>query len=89
MTQSVTSIIIAAAAIGLIPLGIAAAPAQARPASHRVRGDHREHPPGHFRHHRPSQDGYHDTDNTGTHADQPEPMWDLGHTPRVCTLPPP
>ncbi len=31
----------------------------------------------------PSQDGYHDTDNTGTHADQPEPMWDLGNTPRV------
>ena len=26
---------------------------QARPASHRVRGDHREHPPGHPRHHRP------------------------------------
>ena len=26
---------------------------QARPASHRVRRDHREHPPGHPRHHRP------------------------------------
>ncbi len=31
----------------------------------------------------PSQDGYHDTDNTGTHADQPELMWDLGNTPRL------
>jgi len=30
----------------------------------------------------PSQDGYHDTGNAGTHADQPEPMWDLGNTPR-------
>ena len=30
----------------------------------------------------PGQDGYHDTDNTGTHADQPEPIWDLGSTPR-------
>jgi hypothetical protein len=27
----------------------------------------------------PAQDGYHDT---STHADQPEPMWDLGNTPR-------
>ncbi len=35
----------------------------------------------------PSQDGYHDTDNTGTHADQPEPMWDLGNTPRVGRVP--
>ncbi len=34
----------------------------------------------------PGQDGYHDTDNTGTHADQPEPMWDLGTTPRVGTV---
>jgi len=31
----------------------------------------------------PGQDGYHDTGNTGTHADQPEPMWDLGNTLRV------
>ncbi len=34
----------------------------------------------------PSQDGYHDTDNTGTHTDQPEPIWDLGNTPRMVTL---
>jgi hypothetical protein len=37
----------------------------------------------------PSQDGYHDTDNTGTQRDQPEPMWDLGNIPGVCTLPQP
>ena len=37
----------------------------------------------------PGQDGYHDTDNTGTHADQPEPIWDLGNTPRTGTVPHP
>ncbi len=35
----------------------------------------------------PGQDGYHDTDNTGTHADQPEPIWDLGNTDRVGRVP--
>jgi hypothetical protein len=34
----------------------------------------------------PGQDGYHDTDNTGTYTDQPEPIWDLGNTPRGGTL---
>jgi hypothetical protein len=35
----------------------------------------------------PSQDGCHDTGNNGTHADQPEPMWDLGNTPRLGRVP--
>jgi len=35
----------------------------------------------------PGQDGYHDTDHTGTYVDQPEPMWDLGNTPRVGRVP--
>jgi hypothetical protein len=32
----------------------------------------------------PSQDGFHDT-----HPDQPEPVWDLTNTPRMCRVPHP